>query len=159
VSPLLLLLLCNPNMPTQIRAWKAKFDGLFQNLDRVFSIYANAQQIVAAAAPREDLLLQPVPDSGYIGLGIRSAQDQLQTWLTEPHCQSRVIGVYGMAGVGKTSLLKVIYNTYKEEVSGIFDFVVWFVVSQNFQIKELQASIAKQLKLNLEETSILKKGR
>lgn len=146
-------LLSNPNLPTQIRDWKARFDRLFQELQRDFSISANTHQIVSAATPQADLLLQPVPDCGFIGSAIRSAQDQLQTWLTEPHCQARVIGVYGMPGVGKTSLLKVIYNTYKKEVSGIFDFVCWFTVSRRFRIQELQASIAQQLNLNLEETS------
>ena len=64
-------------------------------------------------------------------------------WLTEPNFQPRLIDVYGMAGIGKTSLLKFIYNTYKKEVSVIFDFVLWFTISQNFHIKELQASMAE----------------
>lgn len=146
-------LLWNLNLPTQVRAWKVTYDALIQELRTVCSIHVSIPQLVSTAAPQTDLLLQIVPDSGFKGSAIRTAQDQLQIWLTDPHCQSRVIGVYGMGGVGKTSLLKVIYNTYKKQVSGIFHVVLWFTVSQNFQIKELQASIAKEVGLNLEETS------
>lgn len=145
--------LCNPNIPTEVRAWETKFNGLFQELKTFFSIHANASQVVSTAAPEAELLLQPVPEGGFIGLRFRSAQGQLQAWLTEPQCPARVIGVYGMAGVGKTSLLKVIYNTYKQQVSGIFDVVLWFTVSDNFKVKELQNAVAKALNLKLDETS------
>jgi ABC-type polysaccharide/polyol phosphate transport system ATPase subunit len=37
----------------------------------------------------------------------------LNTLLFAETLQVGVIGVYGMAGVGKTSLLKIIYNIYK----------------------------------------------
>lgn len=151
--------LWNLNLHTQVRAWKVTYDALIQELNTVCSIHAMTPQIVSAAAPQAELLLQPVPDSGFKGSGIRTAHDQLQKWLTDPHCQSRVIGVYGTGGVGKTSLLKVIYNTYKQQVSGIFDVIIWFTVSQNFQIKELQTSIGKEVGLNLEETSTVEQRK
>jgi disease resistance protein RPS2 len=90
---------------------------------------------------------------------------KLQTWLTEPHPQARVIGIYGMGGVGKTSVLKVIHNNYKEKVSGIFDIVIWFTVSkykyeeEDDKIKELQVSTAHSLNLNFEGCPLLICGR
>jgi hypothetical protein len=56
-------------------------------------------------------LLQDEPDTGLIGLEIKSAEIQLEKWLTEaPH--DPVFAVYGMGGVGKSALLKKVYNTF-----------------------------------------------
>jgi len=145
-------LLCNPFLFGQIKDWKTRFLELFEHLVGVVLVSAHTPQIVSDAAPT-DVLLQPVPDSAFVGPAIESAQMQLQTWLGEAHPQARMIGVYGMGGVGKTSVLKVIYNNYKE-VSGVFDEVIWVTVSQNCQIENLQASIAKALHLKLEGISV-----
>lgn len=95
----------------------------------------------------------PVPDSGFVGSGIQSNREKLQKWLSETSREARAIGVCGTGGVGKTSLLEIIYNIYKKEVSRFFDVVIWFTVSQNFESEQLQASIAKALNLSLEETA------
>eukprot|EP00253_Pinus_taeda_P008012 PITA_08012 len=71
-------------------------------------------------------------------LSINFAEAELQMWLTEAP-NVAVIGVYGVLGVGKTSLLKIIYNTNK--VSSVFDFVIWVTLSQEFKIQELQCRI------------------
>jgi len=57
-----------------------------------------------------------------------------------------MIGVYAMGGVGKTSVLKAVYNNYKK-VRGVFDEVIWVTVSRNYEIENLQASIAETLDL------------
>jgi disease resistance protein RPS2 len=115
---------------------------------------------VSTAAPQAEVLRQDVPDD-IVGSAIGSAQVKLQTWLTEPaHNQSRVIGIYGMGGVGKTSVLKAIHDNYKK-VSGIFDIVIWFTVSkykpeeEDDKIKELQASIAYTLNVDLKDCPTL----
>eukprot|EP00253_Pinus_taeda_P001156 PITA_01156 len=154
-------LLCNRNLFTQIRDWRTRFEKRFQEFVNVFSVAANTQHIVSSAPSQPELLLQDVPDV-IVGSAIESAQVKLQAWLTEPaHSQARVIGIYGMGGVGKTSVLKVIHNNYKEKVSGIFDFVIWHTVSmykseaEDDKIKELQFSIAHQLHLDLKDCPTL----
>jgi len=96
---------------------------------------SNAEQIVSSAASRAQRLLQRVLDSGFIGAGIKSAREKLQCWLEGARREARVIGVYGKGGVVKTSLLKIIYTTYKKEVSCFFDLVIWFTVCGNFEIE------------------------
>ncbi|XP_027172000.1 putative disease resistance protein At4g10780 [Coffea eugenioides] len=56
------------------------------------------------------------------------------------------IGIYGMGGVGKTTLAKHIHNHLLERTQ--FK-VYWITVSQEFSIKRLQDDIAKRLRLDL----------
>lgn len=71
---------------------------------------------------------------------IRSAEIRLERWLTEaPH--GRIFAVFGIRGVGKTALLKKVYNAYK--VSGVFDHVIWVAVAQ-FSIQVLQSRMVLQ---------------
>ncbi|KAL4377735.1 hypothetical protein GQ457_02G035620 [Hibiscus cannabinus] len=62
-----------------------------------------------------------------------------------------MIGVYGMPGVGKTSLVKEVQRQAQEDKS--FNSVVRVIVSQSPDVPKIQAQIADQLGLNLEEKS------
>ncbi|TYG47129.1 hypothetical protein ES288_D11G313300v1 [Gossypium darwinii] len=64
-----------------------------------------------------------------------------------------MIGVYGMAGVGKTWLVKEVERQLHEVEVKLFDSVVRAPVSQIPDIKEIQDQIAYSLGLKLEENS------
>ncbi|XP_042389988.1 disease resistance protein UNI-like isoform X1 [Zingiber officinale] len=57
-----------------------------------------------------------------------------------------IIGIYGMGGVGKTTMLKSIQRYYSNH--RLFDLVIWVVASKDCQLKKLQMDIAKSLELN-----------
>jgi disease resistance protein RPS2 len=133
----------------QITELNAKFDRIFRELKEDFSIFEKAQQIVSTPPPPE-VFFQPVPDGGFVGSGFESAETQLQTWITAEAPQVRRFGVYGMAGVGKTSLLKSVYNFSK--VSHVFDVVIWLTVSRAYKISDLQNSVGRAINLNFSIT-------
>ncbi|KAL7153171.1 hypothetical protein ABFS83_04G147800 [Erythranthe nasuta] len=59
------------------------------------------------------------------------------------------IGIYGMGGVGKTTLTKHIHNRLLEELTQ--ECVFWITVSQEFSITMLQDEIARAIKLGLSD--------
>lgn len=58
-----------------------------------------------------------------------------------------VLGVYGIGGVGKTTIMTHIYNQLIED--SIFDSVIWVTVSKASTLEQLQNNIAKSLDLEL----------
>ncbi|CAN7064244.1 hypothetical protein Bca4012_096871 [Brassica carinata] len=72
-----------------------------------------------------------------------------------------LVGLYGMGGVGKTTLLTQINNRFSERGGG-FDVVIWVVVSQNATVHKIQGSIGEKLGLlgkEWEEKSEMKRGQ
>ncbi|KAK3198973.1 hypothetical protein Dsin_022388 [Dipteronia sinensis] len=65
--------------------------------------------------------------------------------------ERKIIGLYGMGGVGKTTLAKVVGNTTKEHK--MFNEVVMVVVSQTLNVMNIQDQIADSLSMKLEEKS------
>ncbi|KAI9187314.1 hypothetical protein LWI28_026702 [Acer negundo] len=58
-----------------------------------------------------------------------------------------IIGVYGMGGVGKTTLLKQINKKLDLEMKYDFDVVIWVVVSRDLQLEKIQQQIGEQIDL------------
>ena len=62
---------------------------------------------------------------------------------------SRTLGLYGMGGVGKTTLLARINNKFLELMSEV-DVVIWVLVSKDLQIEGIQKQILGRLGLEKE---------
>ncbi|RWR88081.1 putative disease resistance protein isoform X1 [Cinnamomum micranthum f. kanehirae] len=69
------------------------------------------------------------------------------------HCilntKIRIIGVHGMGGVGKTSIMTNINNRLNKTKD--FDDIIWITVSKDVDVNKLQRKIAKKLKIDLKE--------
>ncbi|KAL5716139.1 hypothetical protein ACHQM5_017868 [Ranunculus cassubicifolius] len=62
--------------------------------------------------------------------------------------ESWAIGVWGMGGVGKTTIMKVLNNRLVKEEQH-FSKVIWVTISKNMNIRRLQDEIAKEVGLTL----------
>jgi len=80
-----------------------------------------------------------------------SLKEDIVNALADP--TSRNIGVYGLGGVGKTTLVEKVAQTAKEHK--LFDKVVKAEVSKNPDIKRIQGEIADFLSMRFEEETIL----
>ncbi|KAL5698119.1 hypothetical protein ACHQM5_029198 [Ranunculus cassubicifolius] len=81
-------------------------------------------------------------------VGMDAKFEEVWSWLGDD--QAKIIGIYGMGGVGKTTLLKKINNKFEGEVSS-FDLVIWVVVSSKFSAQNVQKQIMKRLGLTWSE--------
>ncbi|KAE8684147.1 hypothetical protein F3Y22_tig00111151pilonHSYRG00132 [Hibiscus syriacus] len=70
--------------------------------------------------------------------------------LKTPH--PKIIGVSGMTGIGKTTLVKEVARRAREET--LFDEVAMATVSHKLNVKEIQGKIADALGLKLDEESV-----
>ncbi|XP_022734562.1 probable disease resistance protein At1g61300 isoform X2 [Durio zibethinus] len=60
------------------------------------------------------------------------------------------IGVWGMGGIGKTTIMKLVHNQLLRETER-FDIVIWITVSKEMNIIKLQNRIARAMKVSLDE--------
>ncbi|KAF7119592.1 hypothetical protein RHSIM_Rhsim13G0171300 [Rhododendron simsii] len=59
------------------------------------------------------------------------------------HKSTLKIGIWGMGGVGKTTVLRLLNNT--TEIARIFDFVIWVTVSKSQSSRMIQEEVGKRL--------------
>ncbi|XP_058001364.1 disease resistance protein At4g27190 isoform X2 [Hevea brasiliensis] len=59
----------------------------------------------------------------------------------------RRIGVWGMGGVGKTTLVKSLNNKLRAASMQPFSVVIWATVSRNFNLRRVQTQIAERLNM------------
>ncbi|KAK9062215.1 hypothetical protein SSX86_019401 [Deinandra increscens subsp. villosa] len=70
-------------------------------------------------------------------------------WKVLTDTNTSMIGVHGMGGVGKTSIMMHIYNQLIK--CKIFDLVIWVNVSKTLNVEKLQLDIADATNLELSE--------
>ncbi|KAH9714851.1 putative disease resistance protein [Citrus sinensis] len=77
-----------------------------------------------------------------IVVGLQDSTNQVWRCLMEE--EVGILGLYGMGGVGKTTLLTLINNKISDTPND-FDLVIWVVVSKDLQLKRIQDCIARKI--------------
>ncbi|THG20164.1 hypothetical protein TEA_007262 [Camellia sinensis var. sinensis] len=76
-------------------------------------------------------------------VGIEKPKTKLIGWLVEGDPRLKVISVVGMEGLGKTTLVKKVYND--AAIKKHFHIRAWITVSESFKIKELLKNMIHRL--------------
>ncbi|KAI4316012.1 hypothetical protein L6164_024031 [Bauhinia variegata] len=110
------------------------------------------KQLNAQFQPQKFSRIQSLPGMGYYSSedfipfkSTKKASDELSKALKDP--KIRRIGLYGMGGCGKTTLVKEVGN----EAEKLFKKVIFVAVSSTLEVRKIQGSIADALKLTLKE--------
>ncbi|XP_061965368.1 probable disease resistance protein At4g27220 isoform X3 [Populus nigra] len=114
--------------------------------EALVEIVAEASSFGGLTLNKRDAREDALPIRELVGQAFEENKKTIWSWLMndEVFC----IGIYGMGGVGKTSLVKHIYYQLRRK-SDTFHRVHWIAVSQDFSIYKLQNRIAKCLGLHL----------
>ena len=56
-----------------------------------------------------------------------------------------IIGLYGLEGVGKTTVLTQVNNRLLQQKTNGFDFVLWVFVSKNLNLEKIQDTIREKI--------------
>ncbi|KAJ0965147.1 hypothetical protein J5N97_026285 [Dioscorea zingiberensis] len=101
-----------------------------------------SDDLFAASLPENQ---DSLPATNIHGSTAERKRDEILRCIRDPEVSK--IGVYGMGGVGKTTIMTNIHNQLKETRE--FDIVIWVTVSSSFNLEKLQDMIAKQLGCDL----------
>ncbi|KAL5726020.1 hypothetical protein ACHQM5_009093 [Ranunculus cassubicifolius] len=128
---------------------------LKENIQQLTAIKRDVQASIDAALTNDELVKETVQDwmrSAYLVRNFNvfasrdsTAEEILKAILDDV---TNLLGIYGMPGVGKTTLIKAIANQVKEKQ--LFQEVVVVIVSQKPSLIKLQGDIAKRLDLCLD---------
>ncbi|KDP38942.1 hypothetical protein JCGZ_00699 [Jatropha curcas] len=116
--------------------------GISSQADGVNHVENHVEQSTRLVETMGDLL----PATKPIGKEFERNKNKIWSWLMDENVSS--IGIYGMAGVGKTELAKHINNELAT-IPSAFDHVYWVTVSVESNICKLQNAISRAMYLDL----------
>ncbi|KAI8532565.1 hypothetical protein RHMOL_Rhmol11G0223200 [Rhododendron molle] len=123
---------------------------------RIMEKVQEAEDLQEKRKSFNDLLVDECPTGGLLMPPTKDfvesteARNVERVWECLMNDDVRQIGVYGMGGVGKTTIMKQIHNWILKQKDK-FDGVFWVTASKAFNVLKLQSDIAKELNFSLSD--------
>ncbi|CAA7409655.1 unnamed protein product [Spirodela intermedia] len=108
-------------------------------LKEVQRLKTQKNNLLPLLIPAPPLAVVPQPISSASIVDAEKTLSEIRSLLEDN--EAPVVGIYGLGGIGKTTLLKAINN----EPSSRFDLVIWVTVSKELDILKVQEDIAVRL--------------
>lgn len=127
----------------KISDMRSRYDIKFQS-ENSSNIVSKRQELTASSSYRidQDELV-----------GIEEESEKLIMWLKDDETVDRpTITVWGMGGLGKTSLVKSVLNS--REVKEHFDCYMWISVSQKYEVDDILKKIIKDALVSMHGTPV-----
>ncbi|XP_039780937.1 disease resistance protein RPM1-like [Panicum virgatum] len=85
-------------------------------------------------------------------VGIEGNATKLKGWLVDDleERKTKITTVWGMGGVGKTTLVDHVYKIVKVE----FDAAAWVTVSKSYQVEDLAKKIAREFSISIDSSNM-----
>ncbi|KAA8523276.1 hypothetical protein F0562_009699 [Nyssa sinensis] len=138
---------CNPNCLSRCKL----SNKVSQKLGVISQLMERGTSDVIVAEGSHPVTVEEMPIRLTIGLDVML--ERVRQVLKEEDVG--IIGIYGMGGVGKTTLLKNINNEFLT-LAHDFNVVIWVLVSKDFVAEKIQQTIGERLGLSWEETECQK---
>ncbi|PIN23806.1 Apoptotic ATPase [Handroanthus impetiginosus] len=128
---------------SEVKAIKSRLENAFKRQQTFRDIYPIINQGSSSSPEwydgRGDALLLEEVDV----VGIEKPKQQLLTWLSSIDSGLKVISVVGMAGLGKTTLVKKVFDDTSVKMN--FEHHAWITVSESFKVENLLQDVIKRL--------------
>ncbi|WRX28105.1 NB-ARC - like 10 [Theobroma cacao] len=99
---------------------------------------------------------QALATTTLVGKAAENCMEEIWTCLMDDDI--RKIGVWGMGGVGKTAIMKIINNQLLKEIKK-FNSVIWITVSKEMNISKIQESISCAMGVTLPKDEPIRAGK
>ncbi|KAK2993704.1 hypothetical protein RJ640_027056 [Escallonia rubra] len=119
----------------------SKIHRIRQRIDNIFEDYGRFDLGSSSTVVNKKWLELLIEEAELVG--IEDSKCKLISWLVNDDSRLEVVSVAGMGGLGKTTLVKKVYEDTK--VKRHFQSHVWITVSQSFKIEELLKDVIQQL--------------
>ncbi|PIN23808.1 Apoptotic ATPase [Handroanthus impetiginosus] len=134
---------------SKIKAIRSRLAGASNSQQAFMDIYPITNQGSSSSPTRYDgrgdaLLLEEVDV-----VGIEEPKEKLLTWLLSIESGFKVISVVGMAGSGKTTLVKKVFDDKLVKMN--YHHCAWVTVSESFKIENLLRDMIKRLLENVKK--------